>query len=460
MPRVLLVDDDPTFTFAISALLQNQGHDVAIANRGDEAIGRARAACFDVAFLDLHLPDADGLVLLDQMASVDPLLPVICLTGRDDTTTVVQAMRKGALDYLIKPVDRQTLFNAVTSASQYSTARRSGSWPARAGDPSLPVGASPAWLHAVELITAAAAAPKTTVLITGEPGTGKEVMATLLHRMSLRRSQPLVTVNAACFTPTLMESELLGHEAGAFTGATKKRRGLFEQADKGVLFLDEIGELALDLQGKLLRVIEGHPFRRLGGDTEVSVDVRLVAATNRNLNDLVARGLFRADLLERLRVFEVRLPGLRERREDIPHLVHYFLAKLGPEVGVAAPSIQPEPLQALASHHWPGNVRELRNVVERALVLSAGQPIGLRHLPRDLVEPRPASSSPSGVTSTPSPPPMFESAVTLEEVIRQHIVAQFTATGGNVTRTAERLGMSRLALRKRLQAYGLRPVGS
>ncbi|MFT3710901.1 MAG: sigma-54 dependent transcriptional regulator [Archangium sp.] len=449
MPRVLLVDDDPNFTFAISSLLERQGHAVSIADRGGAALDEARGSCFDVAFLDLTLPDADGLVLLDAMAGADPLLPIICLTGRDDTGSVVQAMRKGAIDYLTKPVDKQTLFNAVTSASQYSAARRSGTQIGTPAGVALPVGGSPEWRRAVELISAAAAAPKTTVLITGEPGTGKEVMASLLHRMSARRDAPMVTANAACFTPSLMESELFGHEAGAFTGAKGKHRGLFEQADHGVLFLDEIGELALDLQGKLLRILEGHPFRRVGGSTPVETDVRLVAATNRDLPELVKKGQFRADLLERLKVFEVPLPPLRSRRPDIERLVHHFIARLGPEMGITAPSVTAEALQMLREHSWPGNVRELRNVIERALVLAAG-PINPRHLPIELTESR----------GLPHPPLQESDDVTLEEVIRRHIIAVFNATDGNVTRTADRLGMSRLALRKRLQAYGLRPVGS
>ena len=235
MPRVLLVDDDPDFTFAISALLTHQGHDVSVAGRCDTALSEARKSCFDVAFLDLKLPDANGLQLLDQMATVDPLLPIVCLTGSYETGTVVEAMRKGAVDFLTKPVDKAMLFSAVTSAA----ARRNGSVHSLWGEPSLPVGASATWRRAVEMVSAAAAAPRTTVLITGEPGTGKEVMSSLLHRLSARSNQPLVTVNAGCFTPSLMESELFGHEAGAFTGASRKRKGLFEQADKGILFLDE-----------------------------------------------------------------------------------------------------------------------------------------------------------------------------------------------------------------------------
>ncbi len=448
MPRLLLIDDDENYTYALSSLLRRGGHEVGVAHTASAAVGEVRSSCYDVAFLDLRLPDADGLAVIGQLASVDPLLPIICLTGVGDTNAVVQAMRKGAVDYLTKPVDRQTLFHAVDSASEYSMARRSGV--ERLGSVAVPIGEAPAWKRTVELVMAAASAPRTTVLLTGEPGVGKEVAATMLHRLSKRSSAPLVTANAACFSPSLIESELFGHEAGAFTGATRRSLGLFEQAEGGVLFLDEIGELPLDLQSKLLRVLEGHPFRRVGGDEAVSCDVRLVFATNRDLREQVKRGLFRADLYERLRVFEIPLPPLRERREDIPHLAHHFVAKLGAELGAPAVGLTLEALEALRRHTWPGNVRELRNVLERALVLSNGQPIGVQHLPHELWHEVGASAP--GVPTT--------DAVLLEEVERRHIVAVFHDTDDNVTRTAERLGISRLALRRRLQLYGLKPVRS
>jgi DNA-binding NtrC family response regulator len=444
---VLLIDDDENYTYALSHLLRAAGHVVDVSHSAQQAVSAVQGACFDVAFLDMRLPDADGLDVLDQLGAVDPLLPVICLTGREDTTTVVQAMRKGAVDYLTKPVERPTLFAAVDSAAGYSKARRAGAENTRAVG--MPIGQSAAWRRAVELVTAAAAAPKTTVLITGEPGVGKEVAAALLHRLSKRSGAPMVSANAACFSPALMESELFGHEAGSFTGAQKKRRGLFEQAEGGFLFLDEIGELPLDLQSKLLRVLEGHPFRRVGGEDEVRADARLICATNRDLKDLVKRGLFRADLFERLRVFEIPLPPLRERRDDIAHLAAFFLAKLSAEHGSPVPGLTVEAMDALQRHHWPGNVRELRNVLERALVLSGGAPIGPRHLPHELWG-----------DAVPVAPAASTATLSLEELTRRHIIAVFTETGGNVTHTADRLGISRLALRKRLQTYGLKPVRS
>lgn len=447
MSKVLLIDDDPDFTFGLSVLLTRNGHDVRVAHGAKEAIEAVKVHCFDVAFLDLQLPDADGLTLLTELATSDPLLPTICLTGQQDTPVVVKAMRSGAVDYLTKPVDRQTLLDAIASAAEFSASRRSGA--GRHLGLAMSVGESPAWKRAMALVSAAAASPRTTVLFTGEPGVGKEVAANLLHRLSKRSGAPLISANAACFTPALIESELFGHEAGAFTGASRRRRGLFEQAEGGFLFLDEIGELSLDLQSKLLRVLEGHSFRRVGGEESIQCDVRLICATNRDLRERSHQGLFRADLLERLRVFEIPLPPLRERREDIAHLAHHFLAKLGQELGRPAADITPEAMEALQRHGWPGNVRELRNVIERALVLTSGSSITPQHLPHQLwpaSAPRPAVTAPEDVR--------------LEEVERRHIVAVFQDTGSNVTRSAERLGMSRLALRKRLQAYGLRPVRS
>jgi len=447
--RVLLVDDDENFTFALSALLKAAGHEPVAVHDGARARSAVEGSTFDVAVLDLRLPDVDGLELIEQLLAIDPRLPVLLLSGHDNADAVVTAMRRGALDYLVKPVDRATFLGAVTAGWQLSRARRAGA----TSDP-LTLGASEPWRRTLELVAAAALAPKTTVLITGEPGVGKEVVTGLLHRLSKRRDAPLVSANAACFSPSLIESELFGHEAGAFTGATKRRRGLFEQAEGGVLFLDEIGELPLDLQGKLLRVLEGHPFRRVGGEDAVSCDVRLVCATNRQLPELVKKGQFRADLLERLRVFEIAIPPLRERQDDIPHLAHHFLAKFGAELGYTRSAFEPEALAAMTRHSWPGNVRELRNVIERALVLAAGANITLKHLPPELRAP--ASSSPSGVTGTVAP--LAPSAATLAEVVRQHVIAVYEASGSNLTHAATKLGISRLALRKKLREYGLKPA--
>jgi len=451
MSRILLVDDDPDYAFALSHLLTRGGHDVSVATGGAGAVSMSRGGCFDVALVDLSLPDIHGLKLLDELASVDPLLPVICLTGSHDTSAVVQAMRKGAVDYLTKPADRATLNSAVAAATSTSQARRAEA--VRVG--SDVIGSSTAWRQTMTHIQAAASSPKTTVLITGDTGVGKEVTASLLHALSARRKAPLVQANAACFSPSLMESELFGHEAGAFTGAVKRRRGLFEQADGGVLFLDEIGELALDLQSKLLRVLEGHPFRRVGGEESVRCDVRLVAATNRDLPQLVKEGRFRADLLERLRVYEIRVPSLSERKGDVAELANSFVVRVGEALQMPSPGITPEAMAVLEQHPWPGNVRELKNVIERALVLANGAVIDVRHL---AIAPSSAFTAVDDDDGEVGTADGGDGDDSLEAVTKQHIVNVFNDCGGNVTHTAERLGMSRLAVRKRLQTYGLRPA--
>ncbi|HEY1098338.1 MAG TPA: sigma-54 dependent transcriptional regulator [Myxococcota bacterium] len=458
MSRILLVDDDPDYSFALQHLLSRGGHDVAVATAGGIAVDLVTDtpidAAFDVALVDLTLPDIHGLNLLDALFAVDPHLSVICLTGSHDTTSVVQAMRKGAVDYITKPADKATLSQAVATATSTSRARRAthGHHGASIGDRGV-VGSSPAWRQLLAQVQAASSSSKTTVLVTGETGSGKEVTATLLHALSARRKGPLITANAASFSPPLVESELFGHEAGAFTGAVKRRRGLFEQADHGILFLDEIGELALDVQATLLRVLEGHPFRRVGGEEAVRVDVRLVAATNRDLPQMVKDGRFRADLLERLRVFSIHVPPLRERSDDVDMLAAMFVEKLGAALDKASPGLTPEAMAALRAHPWPGNVRELKNVVERALVVADGAPIAVRHL---AIAP-PATLSSSSSSSQAVNAMVVDDDASMEAVTRQHIVNVFNECNGNVTHTAEKLGMSRLAVRKRLQSYGLRP---
>ncbi|HEU4412443.1 MAG TPA: sigma-54 dependent transcriptional regulator [Polyangiaceae bacterium] len=450
--RVLLIDDDPDVASGVALLLE-QGSAYAVRHAPTAALARAalRDEPFDAVLVDLGLPDGDGLRLVEEIAAAPAAGAVLCLTARDDASAAVRALRAGACDYLTKPARRAELLGALEAATALAGAGR----PAPGGDDGLPVGDSPAWRHALGLLRAAARSPRTTVLFTGEPGVGKEEAASLLHRLGAGPARPFVTVNAACLTPSLVESELFGHEAGAFTGALRQRRGVFERAEGGTLFLDEIGELPLDLQPKLLRVLEGHPFCRLGGERPLAPDLRVVCATNRPLAERVREGRFRADLYERLRVFEVALPPLRDRPGDVRRLATHFLAKLAPRTGRPPGGISPAALEALEAHAWPGNVRELRNAIERALVLADGQRVEPRHLPPGL-RPAPPAPPASPVPPAPAGPPRGAPRDALEDVVRAHITAVYESTGGNVTRTAERLLMSRLALRKRLRAYGLR----
>lgn len=459
---LLLIEDDEDFASSLKRILEGAGYAVDIAATADRALRAVRTQRFEAALLDFSLPDGDGLRTLTELSGCAPELPILFLTGRNDAALAVRALHAGAADYLIKPIRRAEILLALDSARQRSQLRQPRPPPvASEAGAVLPMGSSSAWQQTLELIKMAARSPRTTVLLTGEPGVGKELAAALVHRLSPRREQPFVAVNAACLSPHLIESELFGHEAGSFTGAQQRRRGLFELASSGTLFLDEIGELTVELQAKLLRVLEGHPFRRVGGEREITSDVRLICATNRNLQQRVHSGHFRADLYDRLRVFVVPLPPLRERREDIPELSTYFAERIAATLGDKVPSISKEALRLLCEHPWPGNIRELRNVIERALLIAQGGEIFPRHLPSELwpahAQSEPVPTELPAVEPTPKPLPLIDPAdATIETAIRHHIIAVYESTDCNVTRAAARLGISRLALRKRLYTYGLR----
>jgi DNA-binding NtrC family response regulator len=318
------------------------------------------------------------------------------------------------------------------------------------------LGESSLWRKAMSALHAAARVPRTSVLVTGESGTGKEVAARLLHTWSDRAEGPFVPVNAACFSPSLLESELFGHEAGAFTGARTAKRGLFELASGGTLFLDEVGELPMELQPKLLRVLEGHPFRRVGGEREIRVDVRLVSATNRDLEVAIEAGQFRRDLYHRLRVVDIVLPPLRARGDDIALLATHVISRLSAELGKHRVSLSLEALEALEAYGWPGNVRELRNVIERGIVLCHDGEIRPRDLPPEVSHRIPGAS-------LKVPPPSLrveDPEVSLDAVIREHVLRTFHTRQQNLTQTARVLGISRVALRRRLKEYGVKAASA
>ncbi len=461
---VLLIEDDPDFACGLKAILEGADYKVHTVTTAGAAADLVRNCRFDAALLDFLLPDSDGISALATLTSGDPELPILFLTGHNDAALAVRALRAGAADFLTKPVARAELLLALDNACKRASLRQQVlAYRAEAKSTgttfphiALPIGSSPCWQRTLEMICAAARSPRTTVLLSGEPGVGKEVAAALLHRLSPRSAQPFIIANAACLSPSLIESELFGHESGSFTGAQGRRRGLFEMASGGTLFLDEIGELTLELQGKLLRVLEGHAFRRLGGEREIRSDVRLICATNRKLAERVRSGHFRADLYDRLRVFELELPPLRERQSDIPELVTYFVAKLGEELGHGTTQVSAEAMQILCSYSWPGNIRELRNIIERALVLAAGGELLPRHLP--LTAPRSTASAvpPSAPSSALPASGAAAEDVSMETMIKRHVISVYESCGRNVTRAAALLHISRVALRKRLYAYGLR----
>jgi DNA-binding NtrC family response regulator len=442
--KILLVEDNADFSLAMQMLLSSAGFDVQIEETLAGAC-RSLASGFDLVLLDLSLPDGGGSEGVVLLKGVDPTCPIIALTGQDSARLAVRVLRDGAVDYLTKPVGRQDLLNAIQSALERAQLANSVRELRQHHEYTLPIGESPKWKSALEMIYAASKSPKTTVLFTGESGVGKEIAALLLHKASSRNKGPYVAVNAACFPASMLESELFGHEAGSFTGATRQKKGLFELANGGTLFLDEIGELPYDLQAKLLRVLEGHPYRRIGGEQEIQHNTRIVCATNRSLPEVVTAGRFRADLYHRLRILEIVLPPLRERAQDAERLALHFVAKLGSEMGRNHATLSPEALERLNSYSWPGNVRELRNVIERALVLSQDGEIGPEHLPREL---------------NANPPTIQVSTVakgeSLEKVIQHHIIEIYKKNQQNLTQTASHLGISRLSLRKRLKSYGLK----
>ncbi len=384
---VLIVEDDDTARGFLGGLLRESGYDVreaACVADAEKSIARGEA---DIVLLDVQLPDGYGPDLLVRLHRDLPHLPVIMITGYGDIEMAVQAMSSGAHDFLTKPVKMARLKQSLDRALESLAMRRELEYVRGRRDPlqSYVFGETVPMKKLMNEMTVVAPS-NATVLLTGESGTGKEVMANTLHQISKRAKGPLRVVNCANFTDTLLESELFGYEAGAFTGATKKKDGLFLQADGGTLFLDEISTMKPELQAKILRVLEERAVRRLGGTSEIKVDVRIVAATNRDLADMVAAGLFREDLYHRLNVVQMRLPALRDRTEDIPSLVGFFIKHFNAEMGKRVTGAEADAVAMLRAYHWPGNIRQLRNAVERAMLFAEGDELEAGNFPPEIVD--------------------------------------------------------------------------
>jgi DNA-binding NtrC family response regulator len=453
MPRsILIIDDDPGVLGVLGKFFQRKGWEVFSAGSGEDGVRLYEAHRPDLALLDLDLPGLSGRDILDILVSRGAA--VVMLTGHAEVETAVDAMQSGAETFLTKPVNFAHLEAAVLRAVEKVELRRTNELLARqmadrdGGGAGL--GASPMMRDLSRQVDLLAASADTSVLLLGESGTGKSFIAQLLHARSPRSRGPFVEINAAGLSATFLDSELFGHERGAFTDAREMKRGLFEVADRGTLFLDEIGDLAPELQPKLLKVLETRSFRRLGGTREMQVDVRLVAATNKDLQAEVRAGRFREDLFYRLSVFPMVVPPLRERsREDVLELAHRFLRELGQRHRNSPTELSGKALELLAGYAWPGNVRELKNVLERALVLASGsERIEAEHLPPTLKGP----GAPRAAREEPSILP-------LEEVERRHIERTLFLLGGNRTSAAEKLGISRSTLHTKIQQYGLENVG-
>ena len=443
--RILVVDDEAAAREAVVALLESWGHRAEGMGDGNAALQRASEARPDLVLTDLAMPGVDGLLLLRGLRDAQPDTPVILLTGRGSIPLAVGAIREGAWDFIEKPVDPARLKLAVERALERQAAQREVAGLRRRlkqlGQGDF-IGQSGAMRRVFELLQRVAPS-RASVAILGESGTGKEVVARTLHQLSPRQSRPFVAINCASIPASLMESEIFGHERGAFTGAESRRAGVFELAHGGTLFLDEVGEIPVELQAKLLRVLEEGRLRRLGGRSETEVDARVLCATNRDLKAEIRAQRFREDLYFRLNVMQIQLPPLRDRREDIPLLVQHFVEKFSRETGRPVLGVQPSTLQLLRGHDWPGNIRELRNALERAVILCDGDYLLPEHLPPELQVGRAGAAQ---LFKVPYGLP-------LDAVEKAYILGSLARMGNNKARTAEGLGVSEKTLYNKLHRY-------
>jgi two-component system, NtrC family, response regulator AtoC len=446
--RILILDDDALIRTVLSDRLERAGHAVRVAGSLAEARALLRTGVPDLALLDMKLPDGEGSDLLPEL--VDELdVPCIMMTAHATVSSAVAALRKGARDLLEKPISYDRLDATVASALEITALRREVRVLREQGRvEGMVIGDSPAMQELFRLVERVAPAEHTTVLIQGETGTGKGVIARLIHRLSPRAERPFVSVTCTSLAETIMESELFGHEKGAFTDARAMKRGLVELADHGTLFLDEIGELSPRLQGKLLQFIEDRTFRRVGGTRDLSVDTRLVTATNRDLEADVEAGTFRADLFYRLRVVPLYLPPLRERGSDVPELAKHFLDSFSRDLGKRVRRIAPEAVDLLRQYSWPGNVRELRNVIERSVLLADGDTLSVAALPPEVRSPK--RQQEAAIDMGPN-------GLDIEALERTLLREALRRAEGNRTSAGRLLGLSRHQIRNRLKKYGEEP---
>ncbi|HEX4131031.1 MAG TPA: sigma-54 dependent transcriptional regulator [Pirellulales bacterium] len=474
MPTLLIIDDEASIRFSIAQVFASAELRVLEAATADEGVRLADDAMPDVILLDIRLGQQSGLDVFQQLRQIDPRCLVVFITGHGSADTAIEAMKSGALDYLVKPLDLKQLRGVVEKALALS---RLVHVPATFDEAARPetrpdrlIGNGAAMRQVCKLI-GRVAPQDVSVLLSGESGTGKELVARAIYHHSRRSDKPFLAINCAAIPETLLESELFGHERGAFTGAERRRIGKFEQCDGGTLLLDEVGDMAPGTQAKMLRLLQAGCFQRLGGSETITSDVRIIAATNQNLEALIAAGRFRLDLFHRLHGVQIHLPPLRERRDDIPELAHYFLFRYAREIGTNVQSISPEALELLERHTWPGNVRELQNVMREAIILTIGPTIGPEALPT-LAKARPEAETLAALKDDAdwlAMPRMVgnwlahgEANVyrrSLEQFDRLLLEQALAHTKGNQARAAEILGVSRVTLRAKLRALGLLAPG-
>jgi len=449
--RVLVVDDEKLVRWSLEQKLSREGYTVETAASAEEALERVRGSDFDLVLLDIRLPGMDGVKALQEIKKLDREIAVIMLTADTGIANAVECMRLGAHNYLCKPFEFDEVRVALQKAREDLKLRREvsrlHSQQSHAFGVDNLIGESRVLRELRALVARIAASDATTVLIEGENGTGKELAARAIHYGGARAGQPLMDINCSAVPETLLESELFGHERGAFTDAKTMKKGLFELAEGGTLLLDEIGDMKPAMQVKLLRVLETRRFRRVGGTQDIAADVRVVALTNKDLQAAVKNGEFRQDLYYRLQVIPLRMPPLREHREDVPALAASFLQRFAREFKKPVKQLSAEALNALQRYHWPGNVRELRNVIERIVILEADPVIRLEHLPQEIR----GGPAPLPAPTLKLPPGGIALAAVEKELIRQAMAL----ADGNQTRAAELLGIERDALRRRLVKHGL-----
>ncbi len=456
-PKVLIIDDEKLLRWSLNQNLTNAGYSIIEAADGTEGIKRFNDESPDIVLLDIHLPDISGINVLEKIKSITSQAIVIMITAYGDIQTAVKTIKLGAYDFVEKPFNMEKLNILLEKATETISLRREvkqlkDSLADKFGFDNI-IGQSDEMLKVFDFIKKILKSDTTTVLLQGESGTGKDLVAKVIHYQSVRSEKPFMEINCTALPETLIESELFGFEKGAFTDAKAMKKGLFELADGGTIFLDEIGDMKLSTQAKLLKVLENKSFKRIGGIKDIEVNIRIIAATNKRLDEEVKLGNFREDLFYRLKVIPLTLPALREKPSDIPILSKYFIDDFNNEFKKNVKGLSKDTEARFMKYHWPGNVRELKNVIERAMILESEEYILSDHLPSELMEPAATSSQSAGSAHVSIP----EGGIDIEEVERELIKQALDMTKGNQTRAAKQLNLSRDALRYRMQKFNLMP---
>jgi len=453
MPNILIVDDERPILSSVGDVLKDEGYEVSTAENGADALKQIKDTVPDLVLLDVWMPGMDGLEALSRMRELVPDIAVIVMSGHASIDTAVKAVRLGAYDFIEKPLSLDKLSLTVKNALQKKRLEAENlDLKARVLGRSEIIGES-AGIRALKEEIMRAGPTNGRVLIFGENGTGKELVARAIHRLSLRSEMPFVTVNCAAIPEELIESELFGHEKGSFTGATAQRKGRFELAHGGTIFLDEIGDMSLSTQSKVLRALQEQEVQRVGGTKPIKVDVRVIAASNKVLEDEIKAGRFREDLYYRLNVIPFNVPPLRERREDIPLLVEYFITEFSGENGKRPKTVSPEAMRLFTGYSWPGNIREMKNIIERLVIMAPGDAIAAEHVPPPIRQAAPASASVGGYGSFDT---LKDARAAFE---RDYITMKLRENGWNISKTAEALKIERSNLHRKINALGIEVEG-